>query len=288
MPLSAPLPRRGRRLPGARRHWEGDRHAGPSRGIAQDGDRHAAPPRGGPSPRRAQAVAGAVSARLPFCSKRPVKFHAPSCSPTHFPAPRFPGTWHSLGPGAAPQSGSRKGVGAPRTSLTGSPPPAARAWRSRGVSNPASVSGCGAPVPAPPLGSKKLSPSGPSRRVRPLAGHQTQAQPLRPQPLPFLTFNRRRLSQPGRLGRWGARPPQPPSRLAGRPAPLLPGPHVENRPLGAGGPPARAAAAWTADVGRPSPRTSRAPRSPPLPHVYSVCRTSQGPPACRRREGGEL
>lgn len=132
MPLSAPLPRRGRRLPGARRHWEGDRHAGPSRGIAQDGDRHAAPPRGGPSPRRAQAVAGAVSARLPFCSKRPVKFHAPSCSPTHFPAPRFPGTWHSLGPGATLQSGSRKGVGAPRTSLTGSPPPAARAWRSRG------------------------------------------------------------------------------------------------------------------------------------------------------------
>lgn len=136
MPLSAPLPRRGRRLPGARRHWEGDCHAGPSCGIAQDGDRHAAPPRGGPSPRRAQAVAGAVSARLPFCSKRPVKFHAPSCSPTHFPAPRFPGTWHSLGPGAAPQSGSRKGVGAPQTSLTGSPPPAARAWRSRGVSEP--------------------------------------------------------------------------------------------------------------------------------------------------------
>lgn len=144
MPLSAPLPRRGRRLPGARRHWEGDRHAGPSRHRPGRGQsrgtvtrhRHAAPPRGGPSPRRAQAVAGAVSARLPFCSKRPVKFHAPSCSPTHFPAPRFPGTWHSLGPGAALQSGSRKGVGAPRTSLTGSPPPAARAWRSRGVSEP--------------------------------------------------------------------------------------------------------------------------------------------------------
>lgn len=113
---------------------------GQSRGTAPRGTvtrhRHAAPPRGGPSPRRAQAVAGAVSARLPFCSKRPVKFHAPSCSPTHFPPPRFPGTWHSLGPGAAPQSGSRKGVGAPRTSLTGSPPPAARAWRSRGVSEP--------------------------------------------------------------------------------------------------------------------------------------------------------
>lgn len=113
-----------------------DHHAASPRTGTVTRHRHAAPPRGGPSPRRAQAVAGAVSARLPFCSKRPVKFHAPSCSPTHFPAPRFPGTWHSLGPGAAPQSGSRKGAGAPRTSLTGSPPPAALAWRSRGVSEP--------------------------------------------------------------------------------------------------------------------------------------------------------
>lgn len=120
--------------------WPGEAAACQVRGVTGKGtvtrDRHAAPPRGGPSPRRAQAVAGAVFPRLPFCSKRTVKFHAPSCSPTHFPAPRFPGTWHSLGPGAALQSGSRKGVGAPRTSLTGSPPPAARAWRSRGVSEP--------------------------------------------------------------------------------------------------------------------------------------------------------
>lgn len=109
-----------------------------------------------------------------------------------------------------------------------------------------------------------------------------------PSPFHFLLLTEGGCHSQGGSAGGAPAPLSPPSRLAGHPAPLLPGPHVENRPPGAGGPPARAAAAWTADVGRPSPRTSRAPRSPPLPHVYSVCRTSQGPPACRRREGGEL
>lgn len=122
----------------------------------------------------------------------------------------------------------RRSRGAPR------PPPA------RGVPggsrNPASVSGCGAPVPAPPLGSKKLSPSGPSRRVRPLAGHQTQVQPLRPQPLPFLTFNGRRLSQPGRLGGWGARPPPaPPPASQAAPRPCSRAPTLRTGRPGPGG-----------------------------------------------------
>lgn len=70
--------------------------------------------------------------------------------------------------------------------------------------------------------------------------------------------------------------------LAGVPSPCSLAPKSRTVRPGPGGQPAWAAAALTAHVCPRSTRTSWALQLPSLRHLYSFCRTSQGPPACEQ------
>lgn len=106
-----------------------------------------------------------------------------------------------------------------------------RARCSGGSGNPVSVSGRSVPAPVPPgLVGNRLTLCPPACPSPPPA-HQTPEESLRHRPLPFLTFNSRRLS----LAEQQAQAVQTSSvwgtvalGLAGLPSPLLPGPQAEN------------------------------------------------------------